>query len=126
MAMGSSVSPVISNIFVERFEQIALDSAPHKPAMWLRYVDDTFVVWPHGTEKLEEFLSHMNSLRPTIQFTLETETGDSLPFLDVLVCRNGTAVLTKVYRKPTHTGCSIPSILLTLREEWCIVSLREQ
>jgi hypothetical protein len=68
------------------------------------HVDDTFVVWPHDTEKLKEFLSHINSLRPTIQFTLETETGDSLPFLDVLVYRNGTSLLTKVYRKPTHTG----------------------
>jgi hypothetical protein len=104
MAMRSSLSPIISSIFMEHFEQLALDSAPHKPAMWLRYVDDTFVVWPHGTEKLKEFLSHTNNLRPTIQFTLKTETGDSLPFLAVLVYRNGTALLTKVYRKPTHTG----------------------
>jgi hypothetical protein len=103
MAMGSSLSPVISNIFVEHFEQLALDLAPHKPAMWLRYVDDTFVVWLHGTEKLKEFFSHINSLGPTIQFTFETETGESLPFVYVLVYRNGTALLTKVYRKPTHT-----------------------
>jgi hypothetical protein len=39
-----------------------------------------------------------------MHFTLETETGDSLPFLDVLVYRNGTVLLTKVYRKTTHTG----------------------
>jgi hypothetical protein len=50
--MGSSLSPVISNIFMEHSEQLALVSAPHKPAMWLRYVEDTFFVWPHGTEKL--------------------------------------------------------------------------
>jgi hypothetical protein len=41
MAMGSSLSPIISNIFMKYFEQLALDSPPHKPAMWLRYVDDT-------------------------------------------------------------------------------------
>jgi predicted GIY-YIG superfamily endonuclease len=35
---------------------------------------------------------------------LEIETGNSLPFLDVLVYRNGTALQTTVYRKPTHTG----------------------
>jgi hypothetical protein len=104
MATASSLSPVISNFFMEHFEQLALDLAPHKPAMWLRFVDDTFVVWPHGMEKLKEFLSHINSLRPTIQFTLDTETGNSLPFLDVLAYRNGTALLTKVCRKPTHTG----------------------
>jgi hypothetical protein len=89
---------------MEHFEQLALDSAPHKSAMWLRYVDDTFVVWPYGTEKLQEFFSHINSLRSTIQFTMEMETGNLLPFIDVLVYRSGTALLTKVYRKPTHIG----------------------
>jgi hypothetical protein len=44
MAMESSLSPINSNIFMKHFEQLALDSTPHKPAMWLRYVDDTFVV----------------------------------------------------------------------------------
>jgi hypothetical protein len=88
---------------VEYFEQIALDSVPHKPATWLRYVDDTFVVWPHGTEKPKEFLSHINSVKSTIQFTMEIETGNPLHFLDILENRNGTDLQTKVYRKPTHT-----------------------
>jgi hypothetical protein len=35
---------------------------------------------------------------------MATESGNLLPFLDVLVYRKGTALLTKVYRKPTHTG----------------------
>jgi hypothetical protein len=118
MATGSSLSPIISNIFMEHLKQLALDSVPHKPAMRLRYVDDTFVMWPHGTEKLQEFLSR-NNLRSTIQFTMETETGD------VLVYRNGTALMTKVYWQETHT-LLIPTILLTLRDEWCIVSSIEQ
>jgi hypothetical protein len=33
VAMGSSLSPVISNIFIEYFEELALSSVPHKPAM---------------------------------------------------------------------------------------------
>jgi hypothetical protein len=59
MVMGSSLSPIISNIFMEHFEQLALDSAPQKRAMWLRYVDDTFVVWPHVVEKVQEFVFHI-------------------------------------------------------------------
>ncbi|PNF14821.1 hypothetical protein B7P43_G06341, partial [Cryptotermes secundus] len=50
MAMGSSLSPVVSNIYMEHFEQLAIDSAQDKPSLWLRYVDDTFVIWPHGAE----------------------------------------------------------------------------
>jgi hypothetical protein len=34
MAMGSPLSPVISNIFVETFEQWALTTAQQKPKMW--------------------------------------------------------------------------------------------
>ena len=40
--MDSSLSPVWANIYMEYFEEIALGSAPLKPSMWLRYVEDTF------------------------------------------------------------------------------------
>jgi hypothetical protein len=55
--MGNSFSPIVSNIFMEHFEKLALDSAKHKPSLWLRYVDDNFVVWPLGPEQLQDFLS---------------------------------------------------------------------
>jgi hypothetical protein len=51
-AMGISLSPVVSNIFIEHFEEIALDTADFKPAKWLRYIDETFVVWSLGPAKL--------------------------------------------------------------------------
>jgi hypothetical protein len=35
MAMGSCLSPIVSNIFMEHFEKLALDSAQHKPSLWL-------------------------------------------------------------------------------------------
>jgi hypothetical protein len=44
MAMENSLSPVVSNIFMERSEEIALNMADYKPTKWLRYIDDTFVV----------------------------------------------------------------------------------
>jgi hypothetical protein len=44
MAMGSSLSLIVSNIFMEHSEKLALDSAQHKPLVWLWYVDDMFVV----------------------------------------------------------------------------------
>jgi hypothetical protein len=56
VAMGSPLAPVIANYYMENFEQQALSRAPKKPTHWYRYVDDTFVVWPHGEEELREFL----------------------------------------------------------------------
>jgi hypothetical protein len=59
---------------MEHFEKLALDSAQHKASLWLRCVEDTFVVWPRGPERLQDFLSHLNSFRPFIQFTMEIDS----------------------------------------------------
>ncbi|GJQ70936.1 hypothetical protein Trydic_g20433, partial [Trypoxylus dichotomus] len=40
-----------------------------KPNMWPRYVDDTFVMWSHGVERIDGFLEHLNSLQELIEFT---------------------------------------------------------
>jgi hypothetical protein len=94
MAMGSLLSPIVSNIYMEYFEKLALYSAQHKPSLWLRYVDDTFVVWPHGPEHLQNFLSYLICLRPAIQFTMEIESDSAIPFLDVLVMMKGPTLAT--------------------------------
>ena len=41
VAMGSPISPLIANLFVEEFKVKAISSAPHSSHLWLRYVDDT-------------------------------------------------------------------------------------
>jgi hypothetical protein len=56
IAMGSPLSPVIADFFMEEFERRAIKRATHKPGYWYRYVDDTFVIWPHGQDKLAGFL----------------------------------------------------------------------
>ncbi len=42
--MGKSFSPVVAELFVQSFEESALQSSPFKPKLWIHYVDDTFVV----------------------------------------------------------------------------------
>jgi len=74
------------------------------PVCWFRYVDDTFVIFPHGQEKLTEFLNHLNGLHNKIQFTLEKKE-DHVPFLDIDIYRKTDGSLGhKVYWKPTHTN----------------------
>jgi hypothetical protein len=94
----------VSNTFIGYSEKLDLDSAQHKKSLWLRYVDDMFVVWPHGPSHLQDFLIHLNSLRPSIQFTMETESENAIALLDVLVISEETTLTTRVYRKPTHSG----------------------
>ena len=100
--MGSPVSPVLADIYMENFETEALKSK-HAPRFWRRYVDDTFAII--HSRYLSRFLQHLNSIKPgVICFTHELETNNRLPFLEVLVTRmdNGD-LITSIYRKPTHT-----------------------
>ena len=58
---------------------------------------------------MEEVQKHLNRVSQAIQFTVEQETENKLPFLDVLVMRDEKGKLkTTVYRKPTHTDRYIP------------------
>ena len=106
VAMGSSLSLVIANFFMEDFEKKAIEQATHKPVCWFRYVDDTFVIWPHGKEKLTEFHNHHSRLHNKIQFTMEKEEEDShLAFLDLDIYKRMDGSLGhKIYQKPTHTN----------------------
>ena len=102
-AMGSPLSPVIANLFMEALESKALELSPLRPKMWIRYVDDTFVLWPHSEEELDNFHDLLNSITPSIQFTCEKEKDKTLPFLDVSLKREDDSISTRVHRKATHT-----------------------
>ena len=106
--MGSPLLPVIANLYMESLEEAAISSAELQPNLWVRYVDDTFVIWTHGQEELHQFHQHLNNQHSNIQFTMEEESGCELAFLDVLVTRKDERLLTSVYRKPTHTERYIP------------------
>ena len=103
-AMGSPLSPIIANLYMEEFETKALNTAPNPPTLWKRFVDDTFVVSKKCHQ--EEFFHHINSIEDSIQFTAEdTKADGTLPFLDVLIIpQPDGSITTAVYRKPTHTN----------------------
>ena len=102
-AMGSPVSPMVANLFIEDFKAGALSSSPNPPGsgsgLWMTHS------LSKKTEHTQQFLSHLTSFEPQIQCTVETpDQHGSLPFLDTLVSQapSGT-LITTVYRKPTHT-----------------------
>ena len=103
VAMGSPLGPALANIFVGYYETLLFNNNTKKPLMYHRYVDDTFVAFDNERD-CDEFLSRLNSLHPSLLFTFEKESNNSLPFLDVLVEKSGSDFITSIYRKPTFTG----------------------
>ena len=66
---GSPISPIDDNLFMECLKPRALALAHTHQDLWLRYVDDTFVI--QKEEHNQQLLQHIKSLDPHIQFTAE-------------------------------------------------------
>ena len=47
---------------------------------------------------------YLESLHPNIKFKFELEVDEAIPFLDILISRKDSHIVTGVYRKPTHSG----------------------
>ena len=65
-------------------------------------MDDTCI--GQREENIKGLLQHINSVDPSIKFTVEDKEDEAIPFLDTIVKleANGKLSIT-VYRKPTHT-----------------------
>ena len=70
--------------------------------MWLRYVDDTFVI--QKEDHIQNFLENINSVDPVIRFTVQDNKEDgAIPFLDTIIKPKADGRLSIiVYRKPIH------------------------
>ena len=106
-AMGKKYAPNYANIFMADFEQEIMSKAEHKPTMYLRYLDDIYMVWEKSREELDQFIHLFNTQDDSIKIvTVISET--SVDFLDVTVFKGNrfkhhNILDTKVYFKPTDT-----------------------
>ena len=105
VAMGSPLGPSLANIFMSHLEKRYLANCPSefKPVLYRRYVDDTYCLF-RDRDHITMFLDYINCQHPNINFTTEIESENTLPFLDVLVTRDGANFSTSLYRKKTFTG----------------------
>ena len=83
-AMGTRMAPSYANLFLGKFERDTLLNSPHRPYLWLRFIDDIFMIWTAGPEKLKIFVDYLYNLHSTIKFTC-SHSPSNIPFLDVMV-----------------------------------------
>ena len=79
----------------------SLKSRPQHPHLWLRYVDDTFVI--QEEKHSQHLLQYINSQDSRIQFTIEEPNQGALPFVDTLVSRSQQHSSHHCVQKPTQT-----------------------
>ncbi|XP_067668154.1 uncharacterized protein [Haliotis asinina] len=102
LPMGSPLSPVLTEMYMIASEGTALKIAPFTPKHWFRNADDVLALLDDNQDP-DALLQHLNSQHPRNQFTMEEETHQQLPFLDILLQQRHQSIATSVYRKPTHT-----------------------
>ncbi|XP_071126623.1 uncharacterized protein [Mytilus edulis] len=133
--MGTKVAPTYATLvmgFLEdkMYQQVEseFDTAfkVYVKSEWKRFFDDCFIIL-NKSHNLEKFHSLINTLHPSIKFTIES-SEQRLPFLDIVILKNGTTLTTDIYYKktdthqylnfhschPSHTKRSIPFCLARL------------
>ena len=106
-AMGKRFSPNFASIFMAEWEHEVLGKCAKQPLLYLRYLDDIFILWQHSRDDLDLFITTLNQHDPNIKLQ-PTISFDSVDFLDVTVYKGPTLQTAgsldfKVFFKPTDT-----------------------
>lgn len=73
--MGFSLSLVLASIFMVQCEKTIFSKDINNPKLQLKRVDDTFVIWSHDKDSLQEFMNCLNKEEKSIKFTMEIENN---------------------------------------------------
>ncbi|XP_075160288.1 uncharacterized protein LOC142233293 [Haematobia irritans] len=95
MPMGSPASPIIADIIMEELLDVSLSKIP-KPRIITKYVDDIFAIVKKTD--VESTLDALNSFHSQIQFTMELEKDNKLPYLDCNILRDAINFIDRILR----------------------------
>ena len=117
LSMGSPASVSLAELYMNFVETRIMNSFPFADSIlvYRRFIDDCLVIiedvmtYQAGIV-LQSFLDFCNCFDPTgrLQFTIEYECDDKLPFLDILLLHEAEGLGMSVYRKSTHSNRYIP------------------
>ena len=83
-AMGTRVARSFTYTYMAKFEDDHVYTYCLQMFMYLRYLDDNFLIWQHGLEKLHKFVEHLNSRMDSLLFMM-IFSRESTHFLDITV-----------------------------------------
>ena len=98
--MGTKLAPSYANLFMTKFEQNHVCTYHLQPTLWKRFIDNIFMMWPHGKNSLLEFMKCLNTVHPTIKFT-STISQTEIAFLDLIIYIRGKKLYTRLHTKNT-------------------------
>ena len=101
-AMGTKMAPSYASLFMGYFEKNILSQYHQYPLVWLRFLDDIFLIWQYSEKELLDFIKYLNNAHPWIKFTYHYST-EKATFLDVDISKNNDGILaTSIHVKKTN------------------------
>ena len=102
VSMGSKCAPSVACLYMADFEEKVVDKYHLQPLLWLRFIDDIFILWQHGLNEFDKFVDYLNNNDYGLEFTRD---GNSIKvnFLDTTVTLVGEHLETEMYIKPTSS-----------------------
>ena len=101
--MGIHLAPSYANLFMSDFEDKFFYTYREQPLWWKQFIDDIFMLWTHGRDKLNEFITCLNSDHLTIKFTAHIFSS-CVEFLVTLVkILSQNTIITDLFTKPTDS-----------------------
>ena len=109
IAMGSPISGLIAEIFLQYYEQHIVKNNLDSNIItyYNRYVDDILVIYDSLKTNTNDITNFMNSLHKGLQFKATEETNGNISFLDLMITRAHNTLSINIYRKPTTTDLTI-------------------
>ena len=86
-----------------------------QPSLWKRFIDDIFLIWPHGMDSLLEFIQHLNTVHSTIKFTSVISSSE-IAFLDLTIYITDD---NTTYTTITKGTCQSNNLIYCLECKWC-------
>lgn len=101
--MGATISPIVAQYVMDDLLDECVPKLSFNLPFLKKYVDDLILSIP--SDGKDEVLRTFNNYNQHIQFTIESETDNSVPFLDTKLIRNHeNKIMLDWYVKPTSSG----------------------
>ena len=101
-AIGNKFAPPYSNLFMVGLEKRIFQNNKFKPFLQLQYIDEIFCIWTQDPQKVNELVNCINSLHPTIKFTMDYSTTE-INFLGVALTKVGNKLERDLFCEPNDT-----------------------
>ena len=99
-AIETKCAPTYANIYMGIFEETHVyPLIKQKVQLYFRYIDDIFFRWTGSKNELQQFISRINEVHPSIKFDFNY-SKTQIHFLDITITKTSTRkLLTTLHRK---------------------------